>query len=145
MELERDDLAEVPVCNLHRPGPGPPARSSQGMAYDEMAGQMVMFGGKADPGGAIPAIIEEAGPILAPLGDTWTWTGSTQIWSKCDPCNPSPQKRSSPALAYHGQRRSIVMFGGVKGSDELSDTWFWRSGAWTKCNGASCNPQSLSR
>jgi hypothetical protein len=126
------------------PPNSPLARSSQGMSPDEATNQVVMFGGNpAGGGGGLP---EETDAVPNALGDTWLWTGgTTQSWTRCQPCSPSPSGRGSPGMAHHVERSSVTLFGGVSGTQIQADTWFWKNGKWTKCNDAQCNSAGLSR
>ena len=91
----------------------PSARNSASMAYDAATGNVVLFGG----GGF------GSGP--SPLGDTWTWDGST--WTKQAPAT-SPPARQYGSMAYDAATGNVVLFGGGGGSSGLSplgDTWTW--------------------
>ena len=80
--------------------------------------------------------------MSGPLNDTWTWDGTD--WTQQFPVDVPPA-RSSPGLAYDGQRHVVVMFGGdaAGGSDDgvnavpltivpLGDTWTWDGTDWTQ-------------
>src|SRR5437667_12879814 len=63
------------------------------MAYDEVRGNAVIFGG----GTAIPPTV---------FNDTWVWDGTT--WTQLFPAT-SPSARSSSALTYHAARGTAVL------------------------------------
>jgi hypothetical protein len=72
---------------------------------------VVLFGGTARHG---------------PLGDTWTWDGST--WTKQAPAT-SPPAREFASMAYDPATGNLVLFGGDNaGPRSFNDTWTWGSG-----------------
>ena len=66
------------------------------MAYDAATGTIVLFGGN--------------NANSPPVGDTWTWDGST--WTKQAPAT-SPSAREVASMAYDAATGTIVLFGGV--------------------------------
>jgi len=49
----------------------------------------------------------------------------------------APSPRYSPAMAYDGARRSVVLFGGATVDNNfLSDTWTWNGHRWTQLHPA---------
>jgi cysteine-rich repeat protein len=92
----------------------PPPRHGHMMAYDPVAGRVLLFGG--------------TGVGLDAFADTWAWdgTGWTQLTSSL-----SPSARSDAAIATAADG-SIVLFGGSDASGmPLNDTWVWSGGGWT--------------
>src|SRR5439155_6137813 len=85
------------------------------MAYDEVRGNSVIFGG---------------GTVIPPtdFNDTWVWDGTT--WTQLFPAT-SPSARSGSAMAYDVARGRVVVFGGadVDGTP-LGDTWTWDGATW---------------
>ncbi len=63
------------------------------MAYDAATGTVVLFGG----GGR------------RPVGDTWTWDGTT--WTQQHPAT-SPPVRCGTSMAYDAATGTVVLFGG---------------------------------
>jgi hypothetical protein len=94
-------------------GPGPPARSSHGMVYDERRGKVVLFGGTAGSG---------------PLGDTWEFDGTR--WSRFEGAAPPP--RLAPGMAYDSKRGRTLLFGGGGAGKMLGDTWSFDGKAWSE-------------
>ena len=93
----------------------PPTRSSAAMAYDEAAGQVVLFGG--------------LGASNAALGDTWVWNGTT--WTAANP-STSPLNRSGASMVYDAALGEVILFGGFDQSgNEDNDTWAWTGSNWT--------------
>lgn len=98
--------------------PGPSARVNSAMAYDSARDRLVLFGGYAE-GGA--------------LSDTWeSRTANWLIWDKKTPTT-SPPARSYHAMAYDPTRGTVLLFGGLTGSNQkLGDTWEWNGTTWTQ-------------
>ncbi|MBI5529276.1 MAG: hypothetical protein HY897_23370 [Deltaproteobacteria bacterium] len=120
-------------CNLTDPeGDGnPSARYYPGMAFDEVRGRVVLFGGYGPTcdGGA-----------SAYCGATWEWNGTS--WAKIVPSDPegdgNPLPRYQHALAFDSSRKMVVLFGGMvegsscaeSGSNRCNDTWEWNGASW---------------
>ena len=91
----------------------PPGRSLHCMAYDEVRGRILMFGGT---GG---------------IADTWEFNCANNQWTQL--ATPAPlQARTSAAMQY-SVTGHFVLFGGLgSNSQPLADTWTWRaSTGWT--------------
>jgi hypothetical protein len=97
------------------PPTSPPARTQSAMAYDASTGDIVLFGGANASGN--------------PLGDTWTWNGTT--WAEQRP-TASPTARSDASMAYDPATGNMVLFGGDGADGLLSDTWTWNGTTWTQ-------------
>lgn len=114
------------------PVTSPSPRFAAAMADDAARGEVVLFGG------------EDYRSAL--LSDTWVWNGTS--WREtcgpgAAPCGPTP--RAVHAMAYDGERKRVVMFGGgktlVKPTDlhagsALSETWEWDGATWRATCGA---------
>ncbi len=116
---------------LHPPV-SPPARSGAGMAYDELHGVVVLFGG-SDPSNT-----------YKDFSDTWTfdgtkWTNRTVV--------TSPAARYDLRLAYDGQTRTIVLWGGQNDQTHtaFTDTWTWDGNQWSQQNPPSSPQRFLPR
>ncbi len=98
----------------------PSARDSAGMANDPSDHDVVMFGGEATDS--------------AELADTWTFAAGA--WTQVAPVSGAPAPRTAyQSLAYFGDPSpGLLLFGGANFSTGtwLSDTWTYRSGAWTE-------------
>lgn len=94
---------------------GPSARMQTYMAYDSVRGQTVLFGGGAG---------------AAPLGDTWTYDGTS--WTQHFPSN-SPSARTAGSMAFDSARGVVVLHGGFIGSTQstTNETWEWDGTTWT--------------
>lgn len=89
-----------------------------GMTYDPMTKSIVLFGG-----------VDSSNNVF---GDTWTWNGATQAWTRrFPPSSPSP--RRAP-IAYDAASKTVVLFGGdVENLNILyNDTWTWDGVTWTQ-------------
>ncbi len=104
----------------------PPRRHDFGMAYDDVHGQVVMFGGATTL------------TNYPELQDTWTWDGTN--WTPQSTAT-KPANRYGPAFAYDPVRQAVVMFGGATdatgNSAAFADTWTWDGQAWTQLTIAS--------
>jgi hypothetical protein len=91
----------------------PEARSGHRMAFDEVHGVVLLFGGWSATNGY--------------LGDTWAWNG--RQWRRIDVEGPSP--RSWYGMATDVGQRRIYLFGGRDSSrTSLSDMWEWDGNRW---------------
>ncbi|MBK8974391.1 MAG: hypothetical protein IPM29_00545 [Planctomycetes bacterium] len=86
----------------------PSPRASCTLAYSPQRGRVVMFGGYEFDGGGYTY---GAG--------TWEWNG--RKWSQL--VETGPALRRDSAMAYDGQRGTLVMFGGTSPTGYLGDTW----------------------
>ena len=111
---------------LHPPA-SPPARSGAGIAYDDLNHNVVLFGG-SDPSNTSKN-----------FSDTWTFDGTT--WTNRTPVS-SPTARYNLRLAYDGQTRNIVLWGGQNDQNQTTfrDTWTWDGTQWAQENPASSPP-----
>jgi hypothetical protein len=107
-------------------GTSPPARSGGSMAYDEQAGEVVLFGGTGSGG---------------PLGDTWllSFLPFTSAWSWIHLLpTPAPAARYGAAMTYDASGGVVMMFGGCGSTCPLNDTWLFDGSAWSRCNSTGC-------
>lgn len=124
------------------PANSPPARAFASAAYDQVGGEIVLFGG----------VGPDASGALEELGDTWTFDGST--WTQ-EATPSAPSRRHSPGMAFH-EGSGVVLFGGwgpgtgvpctttaagicfkldpsARSDDGIkADTWTWKDGGWTE-------------
>ncbi len=87
------------------PAQAPPARAFHSMAFDEVRGRVLVFGGEAARN--------------TPLGDTWEWDGTS--WTQV--ATVGPDARAGHALVYDRTRRQTVAFGGNAFLYATNDTW----------------------
>jgi len=105
--------------------PGPSARNSPALVYDEARGQIVLFGGDTRSTGA--------------LGDTWLYDGAQ--WRQVAVEGPPP--RTTHTMVYDAQRRRVVLFGGSNGTHMLRDTWEWDGAHWAQAANSGPSARTL--
>jgi hypothetical protein len=102
-------------------GPGPiPSRWGHGMAFDEAAGTVVMFGGAHRD-----AMLGD-GELL----DTWDYDPVADKWTNWTYPLPGiwPRPRKGHAMAHDPSRGLVVMYGGdVANTGPAGDLWEWSS------------------
>jgi hypothetical protein len=94
------------------PAQAPSVRSSASLAFDEISGKAVLFGG------------EDANGFL---GDTWLWDGVS--WTQ-EETAVSPTPRSNAGMA--GTPAGVVLFAGTVPGLPPPDTWAFRGGRWVQ-------------
>jgi hypothetical protein len=99
----------------------PSARYMHAMTYDTSRKKVVLFGGFSETEGY--------------LNDLWSYSFSSNSWSKLNATNPPPG-RVSPAIAYDPTKDRIIIFGGGSPGIDLDDTWayYYSTGRWEKLN-----------
>lgn len=101
------------------PATSPSPRANHALAYDEVRGTILMFGGA------------DRNPPL--LGDTWEWDGRN--WHQRFP-SQSPPARAGHRMVYDRSRQRIVLFGGATGTAwpwiEMNDVWEWDGHNWSQ-------------
>ena len=91
--------------------PSPPFRIDPQLAYDDVTGQVILFGGYG-PGGV-------------PRNDTWAFSNGT--WTNVT-SGSSPPSRYGGAMTNDSADSSMLLFGGdTQGGSagNLNDTWVW--------------------
>jgi hypothetical protein len=97
--------------------PTPPATIGYGygVAYDQAAGQLVVFGGSTGTG-----------------DETWIWNGSR--WTVVSPATHPPALLGA-AAAYDPALRMVMLFGGqLLASGNSNATWGWNGETWHELN-----------
>ncbi|MBI1851374.1 MAG: hypothetical protein HYR85_13625 [Planctomycetes bacterium] len=106
------------------PSQSPSARHGHSLAFDEVRGRVLLFGGVDDAG--------------ADLDDTWEWDGTN--WQERHP-DSSPPGRAGHAMVFDAARGRIVLFGGESRTErQMSDTWEWDGENWIERHPASVPP-----
>jgi Galactose oxidase, central domain len=107
-------------------GSPPPPRAYAAMAFDTVAGQVLLFGGLN---------------ASRPLGDTWVLSylpfASAWTWTARSSAR-APSARYSAAFAYDDAAGVVVLFGGCGSSCRLADTWTFDGMSWSKCTSTNC-------
>ena len=87
----------------------PFVRHAFGMAYDSTRNVVVLYGGLSDNN---------------PKDETWEFNGFT--WENVsDIAGTSLGKLIGPAMAFYGQRKLVVLFGGRDGINDSDKTWVY--------------------
>ena len=97
------------------PANNPGLLTQHAMAYDDVHGKIVLFGGTNPTGGY--------------SNQTWVWDGNN--WKQMHP-EVSPPARYGHAMVYDSVSKKIVMFGGYGEYAEMNDTWTWDGSNWTQ-------------
>ena len=90
--------------------------TSGAMAYNVFTNQVVLFGG-------IDINTNQ------PVNDTYIWNNSSNTWI-LQQLSTKPDIRTYPNMAYDRINKHIVLFGGLKITDSLDDTWIWDGTNW---------------
>lgn len=109
------------------PATSPSAREGATMAYDNLTGQLILFGGVTAVGSGL-------------LDDTWSWDGSN--WVQLTSAT-SPPARYDAMMGYDNATGQIVLFGGfgsAGNTGNLNDTWTWDGTTWTQATPAVSPP-----
>lgn len=114
----------------------PSPRSYPRMAFDQQAGEAILFGGLSE---------YDRGTQMAYDGtETWAFTGLR--WSQRFPKHVPPG-RSAQMMAYDSLRGRVVMFGGRQQAGlttgearVLADMWVWDANDWTQLTPAALPP-----
>ncbi len=103
----------------------PPARAFASMAYDNVSGYDVLFGGENGPN--------------SPLGDTWTF--QEDLWQEVTTAN-GPSPRFGATMVYDPSlgAGAVLLFGGTNGTTFFNDTWEFVGGTWVELHPASAPP-----
>lgn len=110
---------------LESPATSPAARGSNGLAFDRMTGEIVLFGGYDN--------------AATDFNDTWVWDGTN--WMQKSPAT-SPPAGYGTNMVYSDALGKVVLMGGISnhGANELTQAWVWDGTDWTEeCGGV---PQS---
>jgi hypothetical protein len=92
----------------------PSARAGADMAWDRPTKQLVLFGGFDGSNY---------------LGDTWTWEGSNNSWTRHQTAH-HPPKVTGPMLFTDPVNGHVDMFGGFDGMFYQNQTWQWTGTDW---------------
>jgi len=137
LSVATTDAAVGPPALAASPSP----RGWAAMAYHPPSGKVVLYGGSQV---FLCAQYQICGTPFNPLGDTWTWDGTT--WAQ-EGMGTSPGLRHSAAMAFDRASGQLVLFGGAdtKGGDVAdgrstdstlrddrtgAETWTWDGKGW---------------
>ncbi|HKZ89850.1 MAG TPA: kelch repeat-containing protein, partial [Thermoplasmata archaeon] len=97
-------------ANKNPANPTPGNLESPSMAYDELGGVTVLFGGY---NGLAPNLYSDK---------TWEYNWALNTWTEITG-SPHPSLRQSSAMSYDPVEQVMVLFGGYNDTDFLTDTW----------------------
>ncbi|MCY9656576.1 cadherin-like beta sandwich domain-containing protein [Paenibacillus chondroitinus] len=106
----------------------PDPRQGASMVFDEMAENVVMFGGQDNN---------------KFFDETWIWDGKQKTWQEQLNLASSPPKRKGAAMAYDPGTGKVLLFGGEGQSGVLlGDTWLWdgMNATWEQVTGLPDSP-----
>jgi Galactose oxidase, central domain len=97
------------------PTNSPPAFTNESMAWDQVDGYMVLFGGQN---------------ATTTFGQTWTFANDS--WTHVTP-TVSPAVRAGASMAYDYTTHTLMLFGGWNPQTGVAynDTWKFAAGVWT--------------
>lgn len=149
----------------------PSGRSGHEMIYDPVRRKVVTYGGYDDPSfyndawewdGSNWTWIDLAGdsPVASVFalayntdedfafgllsgtpGGTWTWEADT--WTRLYPSH-EPSNRSSTTMVYDPTQKVFLTFGGIAGSETVSDTWIFDGMEWNQYTQGGTHPSARS-
>ena len=98
----------------------PPKMLGQKMVYDPVNDRIILFGGSYYSN------------HYTFYGDTWSLEVGKATWTKLNNAG-SPDARFNIGMAYDGDQKKIVLFGGFSAIDRVGDTWIYDTAAntWT--------------
>lgn len=112
------------------PATRPPPMSSFGIAYDNIRGRTVVFGGYRDT----PPNYTPGYEVIH--NDVWEWDGNN--WTHVIP-SFSPPARLNPVMCFDSARGEVLMLGGSNFNPEPADyygarktLWGWNGVQWTQ-------------
>lgn len=88
--------------------PKPSPRNFYAMVFDDDAGQAVLLGGNTQDG---------------PANDLWFFDSASDTWSQQAPADEGPSPRFGHDAVWLAASRSLFVFGGNDGSQNLNDSW----------------------
>ncbi|HZY70232.1 MAG TPA: hypothetical protein VFF67_04550 [Thermoplasmata archaeon] len=97
----------------------PPRSWDWRTAYDSVDRSVIMFGGCA------------LSNQLPCRNQTWSWNGSAGWRLLNNGSRPSPSARQGPMMAYDPKMGAVILFGGDRLGQAMSDTWAWKGGRWS--------------
>ena len=105
----------------------PSARHDLGLVWDSSRNKAVLFAGMQT---------DIAGAAGVPKQDTWEWDPAAATWTERTVSGSKPSQRYALAMAFDGNRKKAVVFGGwdISSGASRNDLWDWEptTGAWTQ-------------
>ena len=105
----------------------PSARHDFGLVWDSSRNKAVLFAGMQT---------DIAGAAGVPKQDTWEWDPTASTWTERTVSGSKPSQRYAHAMAFDGNRKKALVFGGwdISSGGSKNDLWEWEptTGAWTQ-------------
>jgi hypothetical protein len=105
----------------------PSARHDLGLVWDSSRNKAVLFAGMQS---------DIAGAAGVPKQDTWEWDPAASTWIERTVSGSKPSQRYAHAMAFDGNRKKVLVFGGwdIGSGGSKNDLWEWEptTGAWTQ-------------
>ena len=107
--------------NLDPNGVSPNGRFFHSMVYLSGLGKVLLFGGGSEGDQKL-------------LRDTWVYDPGTNAWTLLSPSGDVPSGRYGQAMAFDSTRGKVILFGGMRNSSLLDDTWAYdpQRNTWTQ-------------
>jgi len=133
-EWDGDGWREVVPQDVENDG-NPSPRDRATLVYDEVLGEVLMYGGTVDVGAAgdpCPDGRIAGNNGYCNLGEVWSWNGTR--WLDRGAPAGGAEGRYGQAMAYDALREVTLVYGGdryiERGQDNLADAWEWDGAAW---------------
>ncbi len=121
------------------PDTKPLPRENASMSYDEINGNVIMFGGGASREADIGSTFNDTDPfdLSGMSNETWIWNGVT--WRLANPTT-KPPRRQAGGMAFEPVNGGMLLYGGIVDDSvapaiaDRMDTWFFdvATEEWTR-------------
>ncbi len=105
----------------------PSGRHDFGLVWDSSRNKAVLFAGMQT---------DLANAAGVPKQDTWEWDPAAATWTERTASGTKPSQRYAHAMAFDGNRKKVMVFGGwdIGSGGSLNDLWEWEptTGVWTE-------------
>ena len=105
----------------------PSARHDFGLVWDSSRNKAVLFAGNQTDLAGAAGVLKQ---------DTWEWDPALSTWTERTVVGAKPSQRYAHAMAFDGNRKKVLVFGGWDMSSGASknDLWEWEptTGVWTQ-------------
>ncbi|HZT08905.1 MAG TPA: kelch repeat-containing protein [Chloroflexota bacterium] len=115
-------------------GPAPTPRSGHTVAWDDVKGRALLFGG--------------AGRDGKPLADLWIYDTAHNAWSELSPTGQAPSARAAHAAVWDAADGRMFVFGGMTDNTSyLDDLWSYdpSANAWGRVDEGAPSPDARAR
>lgn len=116
-------------------GPQPRPRKDHTAVWDPVRGQMLVFGGHAQP---------DAGNSIAVTNELWAWRPAEERWVQLDPPGPRPDRRHGHSAVWDPVGERMLVFGGYDfmSPHRFNDLWSYdpKTNTWNQLDGNDPDP-----